>query len=89
MDVIKRNRKRQRFSATKLRRSIDGAARRGSVKASQRSVIVREISTGIMGRLRGRRTVRSTELRRMVLGRLERKSRAAAAAWRRSERKKK
>ena len=83
MDVIKRGGRRQRFSAAKLRHSIERAAREGKVRAAQRVVIAREISTGILGTLRARRSVRSSELRRMVLGRLGRRSRASVAAWRR------
>lgn len=89
MNVIKRGGRRQRFSAAKLRRSIDRAAREGKVRASERAVMVREVSTGILGHLRARRSVRSSELRRMVIGRLGRRSRAAVAAWRRQERKRK
>ncbi len=83
VDVIKRDRKRERFSRAKIHRAVEKAAQQARVSASRRKELAREISEGVHERLSGKRSVRSSELRRMVLSRLERREPSAATAWRR------
>lgn len=85
--VIKRNKRRQKYSMAKLERAIQKAAREGKVKAAKGKQVAREIATGITKAVKRRRSVKATELRRRVLRRLESRSRAAVVAWRRFDRR--
>ncbi len=85
VEVIKRNKRRQKFSANKLRRSIIAATREAKLGQTQGSQIAGNITEGIYRTIQRRKSVASTELRRKVLRRLESRSRAAIVAWRRHE----
>lgn len=82
-DVIKRNKTRQKFSVIKLERSIQKAAREAKLNAAKGREIAREIAGGVTKLIKKRKSVKSTELRRRVLRRLENRSMAAVLAWRR------
>ena len=85
--VIKRNKHRQKFSQQKLSRSIERAAREAGVSKNERKVFAREISAGIAKIVHKKRSVRSTQIRRMALRRLESRSKASVGAWQRHDRK--
>lgn len=85
--VIKRDKRKQQFSRTKLEKSIEKAAKEAKISAARIKTIVKEISEGVYAHVRKKKLVKSTDLRRYVLGRLERRSKAATAAWRRFDRK--
>ena len=87
--VIKRNKHRQAFSQRKLARSIEKAVREAKLGTKRAKELAREIGTAISKSVRRKKSVRSTELRRMVFRRLESKARSAMSAWRRFERKRK
>lgn len=86
--VIKRSGKKESFSRAKLERAIDRAAKEGRVNAERRREISKEVSESVKNALSKRRTIKTTELRRRVLDRLERRSRAIASAWRSYDRRK-
>ena len=88
VDVIKRNKRRQKFSINKLQRSIMGATREAKLGKTQGGQIAKDIAEGFYRSIRRRKSVASTELRRRALRRLESRSRAAISAWRRFERRK-
>lgn len=86
--VIKRSGKRQIFSAAKIRRSIQKTARKAKLSPVKTKQLVKEVGDTVIKAYKGKRLVKSTVLRRSILGRLKRKSRAAASVWRRHKKKK-
>ena len=86
MDVIKRSGKKQKFARSKLERAIERAAKEGRVEARKVRDIAREVAEGIERSFRGRKSVRSVEIRRRTLRRLSSRSRAAVMAWMRYDR---
>lgn len=87
MDVIKRNRRRQRFSKTKLEKSIIKASRGAKIASSKARELARDISESVRNSLRGKRSVRTTDLRRLILRRLDTRARSVASSWRRYDRR--
>lgn len=87
MRVIKRNQRREAFSRRKLERAIEHAAREARVSRMERRTLAREVARDVQDSLRRRQSVTSVELRRRVLGRLGRRARSVATAWRRYERR--
>ena len=87
-EVIKRNKKRQKFSRAKLERSIILAAREAKITASKAKQLARDVAEGISEAMSKRRSVKSTELRRRIFRRLESRSAATITAWRRYDRMK-
>jgi len=85
--IIKKDGRRQKFSKTKIERAIDKAAREAKVSAAKRKEICKEIANGIVESLKRRKTISASELRTRVLRRLETRSKAAVAAWRRYDRR--
>ena len=84
--VLKRGGRRQAFSAAKLRRSVEKAAKDGKVSAGRRKELQKEVADTAIKHYEGKRTVRAADLRRAILGRLDRRAKAASAAWRRYDR---
>lgn len=81
VEVIKKGGRRESFRIAKLARSIERASR-DAVKE-----VARVVSRSVQKSLRGKRAIRSSELRRRTLARLQKSYRAAAAAWRKYERR--
>ena len=89
MDIIKRSGIRQKFSIKKLEKSIVMAGRRAKLSVAKVREVTKRVSGSVLKSLRGKSSIRATNLRRMVLTRFNRSAKAAAASWRRYDRTKK
>ncbi|MFH1801629.1 MAG: ATP cone domain-containing protein [archaeon] len=87
--VIKRGGKRQAFNPSKIRNAIKSAAKEAKLPRAKIQRLIKEVGDSVVDFYKKKRIVKSTVLRRSILRRLERKSKAVASAWRRYERKKK
>jgi len=85
--VIKRSKKKQTFSAAKVRRSVQRAAREARISTARAGELTRDVADAVVKRFRGRRAVKTTELRRALLRRLDIRARTVSVAWRRYDRK--
>ena len=85
--VIKRSGRRQAFSAAKVRRSVQRAAREARISTARTRELMRDVSDAVVKRYKGRKTVKTTDLRRAILGRLDRRVKYVSAVWRRYDRK--
>ena len=86
--VIKRSGKKQAFSASKIKNAISNTARDAGVSKAKRDEIAKEIAGAVAEKYKKRKLVKAIEIRSAVLTRLARKSKAAVASWKRSEKKK-
>ncbi len=86
--VIKKGGRRQAFSPIKIRRSIQRAAKEAGFSPAKIRKTVREVGDEVITFYKKKRLVPSGVLRRSVLGRIERRSKATALAWRRQEKRK-
>jgi len=86
--VIKRRGRKQAFSAAKIRKSIQKTARKAKLSPAKTKQIVKEVGDPVIKFYKGKRLVKSTAIRRSILGRLQRRSRVAASVWRKYKKKK-
>lgn len=88
-NVLKRGGlKKQAFSPSKIRRSVENAAKEAKLSPAQRKKLVKEIADPVIEFAKKKRVVRSIDIRKALLGRLDRKSKAVSRAWKRFEKKK-
>jgi len=85
--VIKRSGRRQAFSAAKVRRSVQQAARDAKVSTAKTRELLRDVADSAVNFYKRKRVVKATELRRSILRRLDRRARAVSSAWRRYDRR--
>ncbi|MFA6974240.1 MAG: ATP cone domain-containing protein [Parcubacteria group bacterium] len=85
--VIKRGGKREKFSPSKIKKSIAGAARKAKVSAKTKKEL-EETAKEVVAKFKERKLIKSAEIRRAVLAKLGRKAKTVAAAWKVVERKK-
>ncbi|MEK6898104.1 MAG: ATP cone domain-containing protein [Nanoarchaeota archaeon] len=86
--VIKRGGRRQVFSGAKIRRVIQKSAREAGISSAKTKELVKSVGEGVIKYYKNKRTVRATQIRRAILGRLERTAKSVASAWRRYDKKK-
>jgi len=79
--VIKRGGRKQKFSADKIKKAVMGALREAKVPKSKRAKIVREVTGPVIRSCRKRKTIKATAIRSLVVPRLRKKSKEAAAKW--------
>ena len=87
VDVIKRSGRRQGFSFIKLQKAIDKAAKDAKMPITKRKELCKEVAEGVKESLIRKNTISAVNLRRRVLGRLDRRSKATLNAWRKYDRR--
>ena len=85
--VLKKDGRKVAFAVAKLKRSIDKAGKDAKISLSRRRELVKEIAEPVIKAAKKRKLVKSSELRRAILGKLDRKSKKVSAAWRRHDRR--
>jgi transcriptional regulator NrdR family protein len=85
--VVKRGGKKQKFSPSKIKKAVMGAAREAKVPTSKRAKLVREVTGPVINACKKKKTVKATAIRTLILSRLRKKSKGAAAAWVKYDRK--
>lgn len=84
--VIKRDGKKERFNASKIRRGIQKATREAKMSVSSAKGLISDVAESVISRYKNKK-VRTTEIRRTILGKLDRKAKSVSAAWRRFDRR--
>ena len=79
--VIKKSGKKQIFSSKKLRKSIDNAAKEAKVEKKRRERIEEEITEVVEELIELNGELTTSEIRDIVLMRLEKMESAVARAW--------
>ena len=85
--VIKRSGRIEAFSAAKIKRGIERAAKDARLSPSDVRKLVLKVAEPLIKLNKNKRLVKVTDLRRAILGRLERKAKRVSAAWRRFDKK--
>jgi transcriptional regulator NrdR family protein len=81
--VLKVDGSKQAFSAAKLKVSIEKACMEADFAAERVRELVEEISEPIIKEVEKKSTIKSSELRKLVLAALDKGAKPAAKAWRR------
>ena len=85
--VIKRGGRKQDFSAYKIRQSVSSAAKDAGLPLFQRWGLVMQVANPVIAACQKKESIRSSAIRTMVVKKLQRKSKAAASAWKKYESK--
>lgn len=86
--VIKRGGRRQIFSPAKIKSAIKGALKEAGLPKTKVEENVKKVGNAVIDFFKKKRVAKTTDIRRSILGRLGRISKASASAWRRHEKKK-
>jgi transcriptional regulator NrdR family protein len=87
--VIKRGgKRRQAFSPSKIKGAIRNAAKDAGLSSLKVQSVVSEVGDGVVSFFGKKKIVKSTDIRRSILRRLERRAKAVASKWKSFERKK-
>ncbi len=84
--VIKKGGKEQKFSPEKIKRAVGKAAKEAKLSPVERRKLIRELAPVIRA-VRKRKTIKTSMIAKLVLAKLQRKSKATAAAWRKHAKK--
>lgn len=87
--VIKRGGVRQKFMPEKIRRSVRKAATGAKVSQARTRELVSDVGNSVVDLFKKKRLVKTVDIRKSILGRLNRRMKSVASSWRRAEKKKK
>ena len=85
--VIKKGGKEQKFVPNKIKRAINKAAMEAKLPPAERKTLVRIVGGAVTKACKRRKTIKATEIRNMVVSKLQKKSKPVAAAWRKFEKR--
>jgi len=85
--IIKRGGKKQAFSATKIRKAIQKAAKDAKFSPAKTKEVVRNVGEAVIKYYKNKKAVKSVDVRKAILGRLDRGVKPVAFVWRKFEKK--
>jgi len=88
MVVVKRDGKTQKFNPSKIKKAIEKTAKDAGLNSAKRKDLLKEVALPII-KLYKHKRVKSVDLRKVILRRLQSRSKATVAEWRRWEKRKK
>ncbi|MBU0457477.1 MAG: ATP cone domain-containing protein [Nanoarchaeota archaeon] len=80
--VLKRNKKKQQFMPIKIRHSVEKAAKEAKLSSARVKQLVLDVAEPVIELAKKKKVVKSTDLRRAILGRLDRRTKKTSKAWR-------
>lgn len=87
--IIKKGGRIQAFNPAKIRNSISRAAKEAKVSSIKEKQLLKNVADPVINLTKKKKIVKSTDLRRSLLGRLERRAKTVSKAWKRFDRKNK
>ena len=87
--VIKRGGGRQKFMPEKIRKSIRKAATGSRISQAKTRDLVNDVGNSVIDLFKNKKIVKTVDLRKSILGRINRRVKSVASAWKKVEKKKK
>lgn len=87
--VIKKGGRKQAFNAAKIRKSIHRAAKKAGFSPAKTRELVKDVGESVIKLYKGKRLVRTSAIRKSILGKVDRRVKSVGRAWRVAEKKKK
>ncbi|MCK4647658.1 hypothetical protein KAT24_01880 [Candidatus Pacearchaeota archaeon] len=87
--VIKRGGRRQKFIPAKIKNSIKNAAKAARISPAKTRELVNEVGGAVIEFAQKKKLVKTIDLRKSILGRINRRIKSVASAWKKSEKRKK
>ncbi len=85
--VIKKGGKEQKFVPNKIKRAIEKAAKEAKLLPAERKVLIRVVGGSVIKACRRRKTIKSSMIRKMIVDKLQKKSKPVASTWRKFEKR--
>jgi transcriptional regulator NrdR family protein len=87
--VIKRGgKKRESFNPSKIKGAIKRSAKEAGFSASRVEEVVKNVGNGVIDFFGKKKVVKAVDIRKSILGRLERTAKKAAQSWKKFEKRK-
>ena len=86
--VIKKRGRKQAFSSAKIRNAVLKSAKDAKLSPAKVKQLVKDVADPVISLAKGKRRVKAADLRRSLLGRLDRRAKSVSNAWRRFDKKK-
>ena len=87
--VIKRGGERQKFMPEKIRKAIRKASTGARISQAKTRDLVNDVGNSVIDLFQKKKLVKAVDLRRSILGRINRRVKSVASAWKKAEKKKK
>jgi len=87
--VIKRGGRKQSFMPSKIKNSIMKASREARVSPAKTRALVNDVGNSVIDLYKRKKLVKVVDLRKSILGRISRRTKSVASAWKKSEKRKK
>ncbi len=85
--VIKKGGKTEAFSPAKLKSSVSKSAKDAKLTSAKIKKLVEEVAEPVIALCKKKKTVKAVDIRRSLLGRLDRRAKSVSLSWRRYQRK--
>ena len=89
VQVIKRGGRKQKFISAKIKNSIRKAAKGARISPVKTRELVKNVGESVIDLYKRKKLVKTIDLRKSILGRLNRRMKSVASAWKKGEKKKK
>lgn len=86
--VIKRSQVKQKFSPSKIKNSIYMAAKEAGLSMFKIKELEKEVAEPVIKHFRSKKSIRASEIRKSILGRLDRKAKSVSSSWRKYDKRK-
>jgi len=86
--VIKRGGRRQSFMPSKIKKALKGAAKEAGFSQSKIQALVNEVGNGVISFAKKKRVIKSVDIRKSILNRLNSRAKKVASAWKKFEKRK-
>lgn len=86
--VIKRNQVKQKFSPSKIKDSIYNAAKDAGLSMFKVKELEKEVAEPVIKHFKSKKSIRASEIRKSILGRLDRRAKSVSSAWRKYDKRK-
>jgi transcriptional repressor NrdR len=87
--VVKKDGKKEAFIPKKIKTSVEKAAKEAGFAPQRIGDLIQEVAEPVIEFYNKKKIVKTTDLRRSLLGRLDRKAKKVSTAWRNYDKKKK
>lgn len=77
----------QAFIPAKIKRAVERAAKEAGVAPTQIGDLIADVAEPVIELYKKKRVVKTSELRRSLLGRLERRAKKVSVAWKKYDKK--
>ena len=88
VQVIKRGGKKEAFNPSKIKRGIEKSAKDAKISSAKIKQLISEVADPFIDLAKKKKSIKSTEIRKSILRRIDRRAKSVSNAWRKFEKRK-